>query len=137
MQVYIIVSEISGEHLTFIVMVLLDGTFQRGNKIRLQNATVQNHKVELTGKELTFRAYVSIENTGDSYNLKPLADNLDLTNLSNTNWKNIFQTALQNSLNAGTNLNEAFTLARREADKNRVVPGTAAFEQLKKYHYRN
>lgn len=110
---------------------LLDGTFQRGNKIRLQNATVQNHKVELTGKELTFRAYVSIENTGDSYNLKPLADNLDLTNLSNTNWKNIFQTALQNNLNAGVSLNDAFIFARQEADKNRVVPGTAAFEQLK------
>jgi len=110
---------------------LLDGTFQRGNKIRLQNATVQNHKVELTGKELTFRAYMSIENTGDSYNLKPLADNLDLTNLSNNNWKNIFQAALQDRLNSGVNLNDAFILARQEADKNRVVPGTAAFEQLK------
>lgn len=110
---------------------LLDGTFQRGNKIRLQNATVQNHKIELTGKELTFRAYVSIENTGDSYNLKPLADNLDLTNLSNGNWKNIFQSALQNSINSGVSLNDAFILARQEADKNRVVPGTAAFEQLK------
>lgn len=110
---------------------LLDGTFQRGNKIRLQNATVQNHKVELTGKELTFRAYMSIENTGDSYNLKPLADNLDLTNLSNTNWKNIFQTTLQDRLNSGVNLNDAFILARKEADKNRAVPGTAAFEQLK------
>ncbi|MGK6343491.1 TonB-dependent receptor [Chryseobacterium sp. DT-3] len=110
---------------------LLDGTFQRGNKIRLQNATVQNHKVELTGKELTFRAYMSIENTGDSYNLKPLADNLDLTNLSNTNWKNIFQNTLQDRLNSGVNLNDAFILARQEADKNRVIPGTAAFEQLK------
>lgn len=110
---------------------LLDGTFQRGNKIRLQNATVQNHKVELTGKELTFRAYMSIENTGDSYNLKPLADNLDLTNLSNNNWKNIFQSALQERLNSGVNLNDAFILARQEADKNRVLPGTAAFEQLK------
>jgi len=110
---------------------LLDGTFQRGNKIRLQNATVQNHKVELTGKELTFRAYMSIENTGDSYNLKPLADNLDLTNLSNNNWKNIFQSALQDRLNSGVNLNDAFILARQEADKNRVVPGTTAFEQLK------
>lgn len=110
---------------------LLDGTFQRGNKIRLQNATVQNHKVELTGKELTFRAYMSIENTGDSYNLKPLADNLDLTNLSNTNWRNIFQTTLQDRLNSGVNLNDAFILARQQADKNRVIPGTAAFEQLK------
>jgi outer membrane receptor protein involved in Fe transport len=110
---------------------LLDGTFQRGNKIRLQNATVQNHKVELTGKELTFRAYMSIENTGDSYNLKPLADNLDLTNLSNTNWKNIFQNTLQDRLNSGVNLNDAFILARQEADKNRAIPGSAAFEQLK------
>lgn len=110
---------------------LLDGTFQRGNKIRLQNATVQNHKVELAGKDLTFRAYMSIENTGDSYNLKPLADNLDLTHLSNTNWKNIFQTALQDRLNSGVNLNDAFILARQEADKNRVLPGTPAFEQLK------
>ncbi|ROI01371.1 energy transducer TonB [Chryseobacterium sp. G0240] len=110
---------------------LLDGTFQRGNKIRLQNATVQNHKVELAGKELTFRAYMSIENTGDSYNLKPLADNLDLTNLSNSNWKNIFQNVLQESLNNGIDLNAALIAARREADKNRVVPGTAAFEQLK------
>ncbi|MGG5209264.1 TonB-dependent receptor [Chryseobacterium sp. MIQD13] len=110
---------------------LLDGTFQRGNKIRLQNATVQNHKVELTGKDLTFRAYMSIENTGDSYNLKPLADNLDLTNLSNNNWKNIFQTVLQDRLNSGVNLNDAFIFARQEADKNRVIPGTAAFEQLK------
>ncbi|MCT2408629.1 TonB-dependent receptor [Chryseobacterium antibioticum] len=110
---------------------LLDGTFQRGNKIRLQNATVQNHKVELTGKELTFRAYMSIENTGDSYNLKPLSDNLDLTNLSNTNWKNIFQTTLQDRLNSGVNLNDAFILARQEVDKNRALPGTPAFEQLK------
>ncbi|KMQ66970.1 energy transducer TonB [Chryseobacterium angstadtii] len=110
---------------------LLDGTFQRGNKIRLQNATVQNHKVELTGKELTFRAYMSIENTGDSYNLKPLADNLDLTNLSNNNWKNIFQNVLQDRLNAGINLNDAFIAARQEADRNRVRPGTTAFEQLK------
>jgi outer membrane receptor protein involved in Fe transport len=110
---------------------LLDGTFQRGNKIRLQNATVQNHKVELTGKELTFRAYMSVENTGDSYNLKPLADNLDLTNLSNTNWKNIFQNTLQDRLNSGVNLNDAFILARQEADKNRAIPGSATFEQLK------
>ena len=110
---------------------LLDGTFQRGNKIRLQNATVQNHKIELIGKELSFRAYVSIENTGDSYNLKPLADNLDLTNLSNTNWRNLFQNALQNSLNGGVNLNDAFIRAREAADKNRVIPGTYAFEQLK------
>ncbi|WP_116789029.1 TonB-dependent receptor [Flavobacterium psychrotrophum] len=110
---------------------LMDGTFQRGNKIRLDNATVQNHKVELKGEEFYVRAYTSIEDTGDSYNLKPLADNLDLTHASNTNWRNAFQTALQSSINGGTPLTQAFANARAVADQGRVEPGTPEFEALK------
>ena len=64
----------------------MDGVFQRGNKIQLKNATLQNHSVELKGQFITFRAYTSIENTGNSYNLKPLADNLDLTFKDNKSW---------------------------------------------------
>lgn len=110
---------------------LLDGTFQRGNKIRLENATVQNHKVELKGEEFLVRAYTSIEDTGDSYNLKPLADNLDLTHASNTTWKDSFQGALQNSLNSGVPIAQAFAEARTAADAGRAEPGTPEFESLK------
>lgn len=110
---------------------LMDGTFQRGNKIRLDNATVQNHKIELKGEEFYVRAYTSIEDTGDSYNLKPLADNLDLTHASNTNWRNTFQAALQSSINGGTPLTQAFVNARTAADQGRVEPGTPEFEALK------
>lgn len=110
---------------------LMDGTFQRGNKIRLDNATVQNHKIELKGDEFYVRAYTSIEDTGDSYNLKPLADNLDLTHASNTNWRNTFQTALQSSINGGTPLTQAFANARAVADQGRVEPGTPEFVALK------
>ncbi|HKC36589.1 MAG TPA: carboxypeptidase-like regulatory domain-containing protein, partial [Chitinophagaceae bacterium] len=56
----------------------LDGVFQRGNKIRLENVLVQNHHLELKGDNFVVRSYISIENTGDSYNVKPTADNLDL-----------------------------------------------------------
>ncbi|WP_419868835.1 TonB-dependent receptor [Chryseobacterium sp. CT-SW4] len=110
---------------------LLDGTFQRGNKIRLQGATVQNHKLEVKGKEFDIKGYISVENTGKSYNLKPLADNLDLTNKSNKDWANVFQTALQNEINAGNDLANAFIKARQAADQGRVEPGTAAFDALK------
>jgi len=110
---------------------LMDGTFQRGNKIRLENAVVQNHKIELRGEEFYIRSYASLESTGDSYNLKPLADNLDLTHASNTNWKNTFQSALQNSINSGTALPQAFEEARTVADAGRVEPGTPEFEGLK------
>lgn len=109
----------------------MGGIFQRGNKIQLNGATVQNHKLELKGDNFLVRSYVSFENTGNSYNIKPLADNLDLTHLSNNAWRDRFKTSLQEQLNSGADLNTAAAIARQAADQGRVEPGTAAFEQLK------
>lgn len=115
----------------------LDGVFQRGNKISLQGATVQNHKVELKGKEFLVRAYESIENTGNSFNVKPLADNLDLKHASNSAWGTAFKNALNTygSANGGltaANLAAAEQYARAAADKGRVEPGTPEFDALRK-----
>ena len=109
----------------------MDGIFQRGNKIQLDNVIVQNHKFELKGKSFFLRSYISSENTGDSYNLKPLADNLQLSHLSNSAWGTKFKTALQTELNNGTELSAAMKAARIVADQGRVEPGTIAFENLK------
>src|ERR1700712_2171377 len=49
----------------------MDGTFQRGNKIRLDGSSVQNHHIQLKGSNYVVSAYMSIENTGNSYNIKP------------------------------------------------------------------
>jgi iron complex outermembrane receptor protein len=109
----------------------MDGVFQRGNKIQLDNVVVQNHKLELKGAHYTVRAYVSLENTGDSYNVKPLVDNLDLTHLSNSAWGATFKSTLQSSLDAGSDLAAAMQAARVAADAGRVEPGTPAFNDLK------
>ncbi len=109
----------------------MDGVFQRGNKIQLDNVVVQNHKVELKGHNYFVRAYMSVENTGDSYNLKPLSDNLQLTQLSNSAWGARFKTALQSQLNTGVDLATAMKYARGVADQGRVEPGTEAFDRLK------
>ena len=109
----------------------MDGVFQRGNKVQLDNASVQNHKLELKGKNFFVRSYVSIENTGDSYNLKPLADNLQLTQSSNSVWGSKFKSVLQSSLNAGQDLAAAMKTARVAADLGRVEPGTSAFDALR------
>lgn len=116
---------------------MLDGLFQRGNKIQLDNAYVQNHKLELKGANYLVRSYVSIENTGDSYNLKPLSDNLDLSHLSNNAWRDKFKAALQSEINAGTDLAEAMRRARTVADAGRAEPGTQQFTQLKDSITRN
>ncbi|RPD48462.1 energy transducer TonB [Hymenobacter sediminis] len=120
---------------------LMDGVFQRGNKIQLDGVTVQNHKLELRGQDFTARAYMLVENTGDSYNLNPLALNLDLQNgataLSPANatvrntWGDKFQQSLQTQVNQGVDLVTAMQQARTAADAGRAVPGTAAFNALK------
>ncbi|MDN3547910.1 TonB-dependent receptor [Mucilaginibacter aquaedulcis] len=113
----------------------MDGVFQRGNKISLDGATVQNHKVELKGKEFLVRAYESIENTGNSFNVKPLADNLDLNHASNSAWGTLFGNALKSypgGALTSANLAAAEQYARAAADKGRVEPGTPAFNDLRK-----
>jgi outer membrane receptor protein involved in Fe transport len=113
----------------------LDGVFQRGNKISLQGATVQNHKIELKGKDFLVRGYESIENTGNSFNVKPLADNLDLNHASNSAWGTLYGNALK-AYNGGVltsaNLAAAEQAARAAADKGRVEPGTPEFDALRK-----
>lgn len=110
----------------------MDGIFQRGNKIQLDDVIVENHKLELRGDRFFVRAYTSIENTGNSYNLKPLSDNLQLTHLSNSAWGSRFKSSLQQNLNQGIDLATAMRNARTIADAGRVEPGTAAFDELKK-----
>jgi iron complex outermembrane receptor protein len=117
----------------------MDGVFQRGNKIQLDNVIIQNHKLEVKGNNFLVRAYMSLEDSGDSYNVKPLADNLDLASGgSGSVWGGKYKTALNDFAlqNGGAltseNLAAATAYARQQADAGRVEPGTAAFDALKK-----
>ena len=116
----------------------MDGVFQRGNKVKLDNVVVQNHQLELKGANFTIKAYVSQENTGDSYNVKPLADNMDLyTGGSGSAWGAKYKNALTifASSHGGeltsANLAEATAYARAQADAGRAEPGTQRFNIVK------
>ena len=116
----------------------MDGVFQRGNKVKLDNVVVQNQQVELKGSNFTIKAYTSKENTGNSYNVKPLADNLDLyTGGSGSVWGGKFKTALNSFATThggkltSDNLVEATQFARFKADEGRVEPGTERFNIVK------
>lgn len=121
----------------------MSGVFQRGNKVRLDNVVVQNHHLELKGSNYVISSYISMENTGNSYNVKPLADNLDLYSGGATDTKTAssWGTKYKNALNEyatknggglnDANLAAATQYAREQADASRVKPGTPGFEQLK------
>ncbi len=119
----------------------MDGVFQRGNKIRLQNVVVQNHALEIKGSNFVIRSYVSLENTGDSYNVKPLADNMDLYTGGATDTKTAssWGTKYKNALTSyaatngpltESNLAAATQYARQQADAGRATPGTDYFNRL-------
>ncbi|MBI1227609.1 MAG: TonB-dependent receptor plug domain-containing protein [Bacteroidetes bacterium] len=109
----------------------MDGVFQRGNRIQLDNVQVQNHKLELRSTNLTVRAYALLETTGNSYNLNPLAYSLDLSHASNAVWAGVFKEELQKQVDADVPLADAMKLARIAADAGRAEPGTKEFEELK------
>ena len=117
----------------------MDGVFQRGNKIKLDNVVVQNHQLEFKGSNFMLKAYTSRENSGDSYNVKPLADNLDLYSGGSASvWAAKYKSALNafvvgkgdSSLRSET-LAEANRYAREQADAGRVVPGTPRFNAVR------
>ena len=119
----------------------MDGVFQRGNKVRLENVLVQNHHLEIKGNNFVVRSYVSLENTGDSYNVKPLADNLDLytggatDTKTATSWGTKFKNGLSeyastNGALTEANLAAATKYARDKADASRAQPGSDYFNTL-------
>ncbi|MBO9619087.1 MAG: TonB-dependent receptor [Niabella sp.] len=120
----------------------MDGVFQRGNKIRLQGVVVQNHALQFKNKNFSWLSYLSIENTGNSYNVKPLADNLDLYSggASDTKTATSWGTKYKNALATygtshggltSSNLADATAYARQQADAGRALPGTPYFDSLK------
>lgn len=109
----------------------MDGVFQRGNRIQLKNAQVQNHKIEFSTPDILVRAYVSIENSGKSYNMRPLGDNLELSFKSNSRWASDYTGALNTAIAGGADLVTAHQQARASADNGRYTPGTAAFDAQK------
>jgi outer membrane receptor protein involved in Fe transport len=60
-----------------------------------------------------------------------LADNLQLTSLSNSNWREKFKSSLQTELNNGIELAAAMDNARTVADAGQYLPGTKEFDDLK------
>lgn len=124
----------------------MDGFFQRGNRIGLRGVVVQNHKLELVHPDFTVRGYVSLENTHNSYNMNPLADNLEKSFKADKVWSADYTNKLNALLPALANgqtyddqtLLAAHQAARQAADAGRFTPGTAAFDaQVAKIKARN
>ncbi len=106
-----------------------DAIYQRGNRIKLDDYWIQQHKAEVKGSHYLLRGYLVIENTDDSYNLRPMGENMDRAFKSDDVWYTDYQTAFNEHYGQGVSVAESHRLARAVADAGRYVPGTTAFEE--------
>ncbi|AWM35486.1 TonB-dependent receptor [Hymenobacter nivis] len=106
-----------------------DNVYQRSNRFRLQGYLLQQHALQLTGPVVQARAYFTQETTGQSYNLRSAAENIDRSYKPDATWNQDFTNAWNAATAGGQPVAQALATARTTADAGRYQPGTAAFDQ--------
>jgi outer membrane receptor protein involved in Fe transport len=105
----------------------LDNVYQRANRFRLQNYRLQQHAFQYQSASVQAKLYINSENTGKSYNLRSMAENLDRSYKPDNAWYTDFTNAFNQSVASGSSVANALRAARPVADAGRYQTGTAAY----------
>tara|TARA_R110002051_G_C8769315_1_gene503278 strand:- start:28786 stop:31569 length:2784 start_codon:yes stop_codon:yes gene_type:complete len=129
--------------------ILYNGRIGRGNTIyqgtnrySIKNFIMQQHKFEIRNNNFFLRGYLTVENSGDSYDTRFAAINVnriwkqdapDPNNPATPSWFGDYaRTFIGARLGVGTGVQldetTAHALARQAADRGRLLPGTPEFE---------
>jgi outer membrane receptor protein involved in Fe transport len=111
----------------------VSNNYQRGNRIRLDGEQIQQHAFEIKNNDFSLKAYYTHENTGpNSFNFRPLAENIDMAFKKSPQWWNDYTTAFNSAYTTnGGDIAASHAAARAAADYGRYVPGTAAFDSVR------
>lgn len=107
---------------------LMNNVYQRSNRFRLQDYWVQQHAIQFQSPQLTFKLYTNNEDTGNSYNLRSMAENIDRNFKSDAVWYADFGKAFTSASALGQSVPDAMLAARAAADLGRYQPGTANYQ---------
>lgn len=117
----------------FYHFALIDNVYQRANRFRLQDYFLQQHGLKLHSKSIEAQLYINNENTGNSYNLRSMAENMDRSYKADNAWYADYTNSFNQATTVGQDASAAHHTARAFADAGRFLPGTQAFkERLKK-----
>lgn len=108
----------------------LDNVYQRTNRFRLQDYTLFQNGLTFKTPSIQVHVYMTYENTGKSYNIRSMAENIDKSFKSDDNWYKDFTSQFNTSTKNGSSLIDALTTARQFADNGRPIPHSDAFNNL-------
>ena len=106
--------------------------YQGANRYSIKNFIFQQHKLELRNKNFFLRGYTNIENSGNSYDTRFAAINVNRAWKSDLAWFGDYAaTFIGAKLGVGTGVladdATAHAAARAAADQGRLIPGTSEF----------
>ncbi|WP_366186088.1 TonB-dependent receptor [Flavobacterium ovatum] len=109
-----------------------NAVYQGANRYYLNNFFMQQHKLEVKGKNFFVRGYTTSEDGGESYDMQFTAWNVNRAWKSDKDWFTQYATTYAQAMGgafgaANANVTSANSLARTNADTGRLIPGTPAF----------
>ncbi len=102
--------------------------YQGASRYYLNNFFMQQHKLEVTGKNFFVRGYFITEDGGKSYDMRFTGLNINNEWKPNSTWFGQYAGAYVSSTLAGATPQQAHDAARGVADTGRLIPGTPAFK---------
>ena len=102
--------------------------YQGANRYNINNFYLDQHKLEVRGKNFFVRGYVTDENAGDSYDSRFAAININRSWKDDNTWFGEYTGAYVQATLAGANSDQAHAAARQQAESGRFMPGTAEFK---------
>lgn len=100
----------------------LNTIYQRTNRFRLENYQLNQHSISFQSSKIQFKSYFTQENSGDSYNIRSLAENLERKFKPDEQWFSEFSNHLKNAITEGLSIQEALKVARGKSDQGRLSP---------------
>lgn len=108
----------------------LDNVYQRTNRFRLKDYGLWQHAISFQSPSTQLKVYLTAENTGKSYNIRSMAENIDRNFKSDNVWFTDFTNEFNKQTQQDKTVIDALVLARAVADKGRPQPHTAMFDEL-------
>lgn len=108
----------------------VNNVYQRSNRFRLINYQVQQHGVSFQSRSIKLKAYLNVENTGKSFNIRSMAENIDRYVKADNTWFADYASSYTNSVFSGLSTADAHFTARQAADAGRPQTGTGSFNEL-------
>jgi iron complex outermembrane receptor protein len=102
--------------------------YQRTNRFRLDGYVTQQHALTIKSQAIQFKTFLTQENTGNSYNIRSMAENVDRGFKSDNVWFSDFTKQYNASITGGAAIPDAMNTARTVTDNGRVQPHTAEMQ---------